>query len=161
MLVIRVQSEFCWSSPLHGLIFAFSFAFSESFFLENIFLFWTLLLCFRVICIADLSSQTSIFIYFFCFSCFNKRMKTKQNAIHLYTWEFFPLIFIYKVGFYNWMLNRSCLSTFLFVWQPWSPLLCQLTKIYFYFIFLFYLQWTSLDTVTTVPIFCVTYWLWN
>lgn len=36
VFVIRIQSEFCWSSPLHRLVFAFSFAFSESFSWEYI-----------------------------------------------------------------------------------------------------------------------------
>lgn len=101
VFVIRIQSEFCWSSTLYGLVFAFSFAFSECFFLENIFIFWTLVLYSRVICIVELPSHTSVCTYFFCFSCFNKRVKTKQNAIHLYTWEFSLLIFIYKMDFYN------------------------------------------------------------
>lgn len=64
----------------------------ESFFLENILIFWTLVLYFRVIWIAELSSHAGVCSIFFCFSCFNKRMKTKQNAIHLYT---FPLLFWY------------------------------------------------------------------
>lgn len=98
VFVIRIQSEFSWSSPLYRLVFAFSFAFSESFSWEYICILKN-----KVIFQSNMYSRTT-----FPFKCLHLFLllfllqQETENKTKCHTFIYlriFPSYFIYKSGF--------------------------------------------------------------